>query len=268
MKTVKTVVAIAALASSSFSVVATQMATFQSSDKQSVQSSAQQEKNTFIISNKHVNRIVTPFKEPSLKLDNVKGVGYKKRGNVLYLSTTSVHNIGGFITEGGDESSAIKVNLVPKSVEPQEIHLEGALTQGSEVARRFEQASPRTEAIVNISTAIASGYPPVGYQAKDVNASYFPPCDQEGLTFDFHNGQFYSGGDYVVSIGIATNKTDQLIEFKENNCYEDGVVSILAFPHYKMLPNTSVEVLAMYHRKRAPVRKANKRQSLLSREAE
>lgn len=247
-------------------VMATKMAEFSSNNSQTNAPQVNSTKDTLhVISNIHTNRIVTPFNSPSIKLDNVEGVSYKKRGHVLYLSTKSNANVAAFITEGGDESTAIKVVLTPKRVAPQEIILESDHVQGSSIAKRFEQSSPRTETIVNILSSIAVGNPPAGYQQKEVNASYLPQCYQDGLTFEFYNGQFFSGGDYVVSIGVAINNTNQLISLKENQCYQDGVVGVAAYPSHDINPNSKTEILVMYHREKAPVRKANKRQSLLLR---
>ena len=241
---------------------ATKMATFNSSSNTN---KAQDDKDSslLVISNKHLNRIVTPFRSPSIKVDNTEAISYKKRGNVLYLSTKHDTNVAAFITEGGDESSAIKVLFSPKPLPPQEIVLESKGSHGSEIARRLEQASPRTDALVNIMSSIATGTFPSGYQQKEVNASYLPDCYQENLRFEFYNGQFFSGGDYVMTIGVARNKTDQVIEFKENSCYNEGVVAVSGYPDYRVQPNSSVEVLVMYHRQKVPIRRDNKRKSLL-----
>lgn len=244
---------------------ATQMATFNSGS--SSINKAQDDKDSVlrVISNKHVNRIVTPFRSPSIKVDNTEAISYKKMGNVLYLSTKHDANVAAFITEGGDESSAIKVLFSPQPLPPQEIVLESSGNHGSEIARRFEQASPRTDALVNIMSSVAIGTLPSGYQQKEVNAEYLPDCYQENLRFEFYNGQFFSGGDYVLTIGVARNNTNQVVEFKENSCYNDGVVAVSGHPDYRVLPNSSVEVLVMYHRQKAPIRRDNKRQSLLGR---
>ncbi|EOX3447460.1 type-F conjugative transfer system secretin TraK [Vibrio cholerae] len=244
-------------------VFATKMAEIeaQSSPKHSNKAKAEQLQ---VISSQHVNRIVTPFNNPSIKLDNVEGVSYKNLDNVLYLSTQHDTNVGGWITEGGDESTAIRVLFKPMPVPPQEIVLEETANKGSEIARRFEQSSPRTTSIVNVLSAIATGNLPSGYKQQEVNASYLPKCQQSGLTFEFYNGQFFSGGDYVVSIGTANNKTAQSIEFAENNCYQDGVVAVNAYPYNIVKPNSKVEVLVMYHRLKAADRREPKRQSLLT----
>jgi conjugal transfer pilus assembly protein TraK len=251
----------------SLNAFSTQMATYENSKTSSapVSGNENQAKELFVISSIHVNRIVTPFKNPSLKLDSVSGTTFKQIDNVLYLSTTSTSNIGGFITEQGNESSAIRVVLNPQPVGPKEIVLEGTnLSGGSEIARQFERSSERTDTLVNISTFMALGKLPEGYQSKAVNAYYFPSCQHNGLNFDFVNGQFFSGGDYVVSVGVVTNTTSQIIEFKENNCYREGVAAVSSYPTTTLLPNEKSEVYVTFYRVKPTVTGRVQRASLLS----
>ncbi|GAM71770.1 incF plasmid conjugative transfer pilus assembly protein traK [Vibrio sp. JCM 19236] len=223
----------------------------------------QKQSPVYVISSKHVNRIVTPFKNPSVKLDAVEGVATKSVGNVLYISTSSTQPIAGFITESGDESAAIKVILRPLSVAPQEIVLKGNSVEGSELARRFERSSPRSETIKSVMADLVRGDLPAGYQMKQVNAQYLPHCEQSGLTFNFYNGQFVSGGDYVVSIGVAENRSTQAVNFTENNCFKDGVVAVSAYPTTHLLPNEKTEVFVMFYRVKPTATQHKSRRSLI-----
>lgn len=238
----------------SWPIVATEMAELPSSN---------QSDRTVVISNQHVNRIVTPFKHPSIKLDSVGGVAYKARDNVLYVSTTHTAPLAGFITETGDESAAITVILKPMAVGPQEVILQGQSSEGSALARRFERSSPRAQTIKTVMTSMAKGTLPSGYSMRSVDAHYIPSCQQKGLAFDFYNGQRVSGGDYVVSIGTVSNDSTQPIEFKENHCYQDGVVSVSAYPNVKLLPKEASEVYVMFYRHKPTAQKTQTRRSLL-----
>ncbi|MEZ9900218.1 type-F conjugative transfer system secretin TraK [Vibrio breoganii] len=216
-----------------------------------------------VISSKHVNRIVTPFRSPSVKLDAVEGVSTKSVGNVLYLSTSSSQPIAGFITEAGDESAAIKVIFRPLAVAPQEVVLQGNSTEGTALARRFERSSPRSDTIKNVMAALVRGDMPDGYQMKQVNAKYLPDCEQSGLTFNFYNGQFVSGGDYVVSIGVAENRSTETINFTENSCYKDGIVAVSAYPTTQLLPKEKTEVFVMFYRQKPVTSQQKSRRSLI-----
>jgi conjugal transfer pilus assembly protein TraK len=217
----------------------------------------------YVISNKHVNRIVTPFENPSLKFDAIKGFKHKEKDNVVYVSTSGNDPIAGFITESGDESSSIKVVLNPQPTSPQEITLQSASSAGSAIARKFERSSPRTETIKKVLTTLAKGSLPQGYTMKNLDAAYFPDCKQTGLSFDFYNGQFVSGGDYVVSIGVITNHNHTPTEFKENTCNSDNVVAVSAYPSPKLLPNEKAEVYVMYYRNKPVTRSEKQRRSLI-----
>ncbi|EJM7154749.1 type-F conjugative transfer system secretin TraK [Vibrio sp. 1733] len=265
MTSIKKVSLLLAVCGASSLASATDMAKFNSNSTaaQQATSSENKEQGLYVISNRHPNRIVTPFKKPSLKIDKSEGITHSVRGNVVYLATKLNTNIGGFITESGDESAAIDVVFKPMPVPPQEVVLKGGIKGGSEIARRFERSSPRTESIVSIMSGIATGNLPAGYQVENVNASYLPKCQQLELSFDFYNGQFVSGGDYVVSIGTVVNKSSRPVKFKENLCYEEGVVAVVAYPTYQLMPKQKSEVLVMYHRVKVPAKAERKRQSLL-----
>lgn len=209
-----------------------------------------QEPQKFTISNYHINRIVTPFKNPSIKLDSVEGVAFKQKGSVIYISTNSSRNIGAFITEKGDESNAINLILEPKRLPPKEIILSGGRFNANIVARKFERSLPRTKTIKAVLSGIAKGEIPTGYVQESVNAMYLPVCSQDGLNFDFYSGQFFSGGDYVVSVGVVKNTSSKIIELKENKCFREGIVAISAFPKTTLGPNDKAEVFVMFQRER------------------
>lgn len=133
------------------SVLATQMAVIETKDAQ------EHGPELHVISNSHVNRIVTPFSNPSLKMDSVGGVAYKQEGSVIYLSTTKDKNanIAAFVTEKNDESVAIPILLKPMSVGPQQITLaKGTSSNGSQLARKFERSYPRNETIRRVLSAL------------------------------------------------------------------------------------------------------------------
>lgn len=217
----------------------------------------------YVISSKHVNRIVTPFENPSVKLDAIEGVATKSVDNVLYLSTTATQPIAAFITEAGDETAAIKVILRPMPVAPQEIILKSSSLEGSAIARRFERSSPRSTTIMNVMAELVRGGLPSGYSMKGVNSQYLPKCRQSGLTFDFYNGQFVTGGDYVVSIGVVKNHSSRVVNFTENSCYKDGVVAVAVHPNTRLLPNERTEVFVMFYRIKPTTTTVQPRPSLI-----
>lgn len=217
----------------------------------SEQESDEYSENTFYaLSNKHVNRIITPFRSPVIVIDSIPNLSYKQRGNILYLALPSTLNevVAGWITEKGDESSVIRVLFKPMPIKPQQVELQKSSTPGTAVARKFERANPRNDAVREVIYALALGNLPLGYQMMNVNGSYIPNCKQAGLNFDFYRGQFASGGDYVVSIGTVENTSNHIIQLAENNCYTDGVVGVAAYPETELLPFERSEVYVMFYR--------------------
>lgn len=263
MKKQSITLAIAAVLFSS-GALATQFALVGNTQAEKAESKADKLPELHIVSNRHINRIVTPFNVPSIALDDVSGVTSKPKGNVLYLSTTNDNPIAAFITEKDDESSAIRVVLKPMPVGPQEVVLMGMNNGSNAIAKRFEQASSRTEMIIQAMTGIATGNLPLGYRVESVNPDYMPYCAQIGFSFDFANGQFISGGDYVVSVGVASNTSDKAMNLRENFCYQDGVVAVSFYPNPTLNANEKAEVLVMYHRdKKVHSQSGESRKSLL-----
>lgn len=208
------------------------------------------ENNLYVVSNKHVNRIVTPFRSPVIVIDSIPNLSYKQRGNILYLALPSTLKdvVAGWITEKGDESSVMRVLFKPMPVKPQQIELQKSSMKGTAIARKFESANPRDDVVREVMATLALGNLPSGYQMMSVNGAYIPNCKQAGLNFDFFRGQFASGGDYVVSIGTVKNASNQTIKLAENNCYSDGVVGVAAYPETELLPSERSEVYVMFYR--------------------
>lgn len=251
----------------STNALSTQFASLEGSNERSQIQESQYKPEVHVISNSHVNRIVTPFVNPSLKMDSIGGVAYKQQENVIYLSTSkdNRNDIAAFITEKGDESYAIPVVLKPTLIGPQEVHV-GTLTNastGSALAQRFERSYPRDETIERVFHTLGQGELPDGYSLRNVAANYLPKCSQTGLTFDFYRGQLASGGDYVVTIGTVRNSSPRRIEFKENNCYAEGVVAVTSYPLTQLEPNELAEVFVMFYRDKPSVQPQRTRKSLI-----
>lgn len=216
------------------------------------------------ISDTHINRIITPFKNPSLKMDSVEGISYKVMDNVIYISTNQIQPIGAFITEKGDELTSVKLTLIPSRLPPQEINLEEITNIFSSLsARQFERSQPFIETIKDVFVSLANNDVPTGYSMGNPNGFYFPSCAQMGLSFDFGNGQFAEGGNYIVSIGIIKNTSPMPIEFKEPNCIDkqNRITGIAAFPRVLLQPNQKTEVYVMMRKEEQD--SSSKRQSLV-----
>lgn len=223
-----------------------------------------------IISSKHINRIVTPFHQPSLKIDALPDVQYKTVENVIYLAVPDAmrgRNIAGFITEKGDESLAIGFVFRAEPVAPKEIHLRSAEPFGhhkmpNKLAKRFETSHPRQRVIVLALQQLAFQQLPEGYSVIPPAAEYLPTCQQSGLTFDFYHGQLVMGSNYMIAIGTVKNVSEQRIEFIEHHCYESNVVAVAAYPKTTLLSGEFAEVFVMFYRNIVEQNKQNRRSLL------
>jgi conjugal transfer pilus assembly protein TraK len=245
--------------------IATQNAVITKTDTDVRSVHNENEPTMFVISNSHVNRIVTPFDNPSLKMDAVGGVQYQQHGNVLYMATKkdTRGSIAAFITEKGDESVVIPVVFKPMLVGPQQIEVGANVIGGSNIARKFERSNYRTDTITSVLSTLAKGHLPSGYQITNISSQYLPSCTQEGLTFDFYRGQLARGGDYVVMIGTVKNSSNEVVEFKENNCYADAQIAVSSYPKNRLLPNEVSEVFVMQYRDKPMIAPQSDRKSLL-----
>jgi hypothetical protein len=174
-------------------------------------------------------------------------------------------DIGGFIKDANDESSSIRVIFKPMPVPPQEIVLKAQTSIGSQKARDFEQSNPRNSTIVKVLSILARGDLPEGYSLGPSQSTYMPSqCYQEGLQFDFSNGQLASGGDYVVAIGTVKNITTHDVAYDVSNCFSNkNVIANTSYPHDVLRPSQSSESFVMFYRNKPEVKKVAKRQSLL-----
>lgn len=215
------------------------------------------------ISDKHINRIITPFKNPSLKMDSVENISYKLIDNVIYLSTSNKQPIGLFVTEKGDELTSVKLLLVPRTIAPQEIVLDELTNVFSSLsAKQFERSQPHVDKIKNVLTDLAKYNIPQGYSMGNANGYYMPACNQLGLTFNFHDGQHFDGGDYVVSVAVVKNESPIDIEIKETNCIDRRIVGIAAYPRVMLKPNSKTELFVMMRKEQ--IEAIQKRQSLVN----
>lgn len=224
---------------------------------------AENDSKLFIISNRHVNKIVTPFENPVIAMDSVEGVQYQSQGSVLFLSANDAWDspIAAWVFEEGDEESAIGISLKAMDVPSKEVLIRSK-NRGSAKARKFETSNPRNNVLLEVSKSLALGDMPFGYSSIPLNAAYFPDCNQSGLSFDFTKGQMYSGWNYVVSVGVVENVSQTPVEFKENNCFSSNVASVAAYPIVQLKPNEKSEVYVTHYRATS-TSKQQSRKSLL-----
>jgi len=226
----------------------------------------------------HANRIVTPFSYPevtSTTLSSVNSQGECSevciKDNVVYVATSRDHPVTMFITEKGSEAQALSVTMVPRKIPPREVFLKldddtlfnNHTTYGNKKAEVWERSQPYLETIRTIFRGLALGDIPQGYAlGKTPRAAELPRCDHPSLEVDFAKGQFLSGHNINVFVGVATNTSNQPVEFKESWCGSWEVAAAAVWPRNLLMPGEKTEVFVATKQKRAGAA-VTKRRSLL-----
>lgn len=217
----------------------------------------------------HLNRIVTPFESPEITTSS--SVTTEIRQNVIYVGSESEAPATLFVTEKGEEGSALSLTIVPQRIPPREITIKlarqfSSITSATgKKAKRWEQSQPYVSTIRTLMRQLAQGEIPQGYALTqdDVGATLVT-CTQEGLRFDFSSGQQLVGNHLAVRVGVAKNITKKPIEFNECNCANWKVAAIAAWPKSVLLPGESTEIY-IAQRVSKPSDSPAKRPSLLGR---
>lgn len=210
----------------------------------------------------HPNRIVTPFKSPQVMSTTLSG-GSKPgdcseicvRGNVVYISTDKNYPVTAFITEKGNDQIALSLTMIPKRIPPREVELRvpddiqdriavGGAVQGAPAqAENWETSQPFVETIREGFHMIAKGEVPPGYSLRAVRTSdVVPSCRQQGIRFNFRQGQLLKGSKLEVYVGTAENVGETPVEFREQNCGAWNVAAVAAWPLKVMRPGQKTEV--------------------------
>lgn len=233
----------------------------------------------------HPNRIVTPFKHPSVISTTLSG-GTKEnecgevcvRGNVVYISTDKNYPVTAFITEKGNDAVALSLTMIPKRIPPREVELRvpddiqekisvGATVTGSETqAEAWEMSMPFVEMVREGFHLMAKGEVPPGYSLRNVRRSdVLPVCRQEGLSVRFKEGQVLVGSKLNVFVGVAENIGRTPVEFREQNCGNWNVAAVAAWPLKVLRPGQKSEVFVAVRPDEKPI-PGTVRKSLINRE--
>lgn len=226
----------------------------------------------------HPNRIVTPFSTPEVVSTTLTGMTSDGqcgevciKENVVYVATDKQHPVTMFITEKGTEAQALSVTMVPRRIPPREVFLKldddsrlsGAMAFGNAKAEAWERSQPYIETIRTVFRGLALGDIPKGYNVgKTPRNAQLPNCEHPNLDVDFANGQFMTGHNINVYIGVVTNTSGQTVEFKESWCGGWDVAAIAVWPRNILEAGQKTEVFVATKQNRASAN-TNKRRSLL-----
>jgi len=220
----------------------------------------------------HINRIVTPFDSPAV--NTISDATIEANQNVLYVATDSEHPITMFVKpDVNDESQALSLTLNPMKIPPIEATLKLAQSSGfstvhfnrSKKAEKWEKERPYSTVIVDAMRKLALNELPDGYSIGPANkGSFKPTCLQSNISYDFINGQFMTGHNLDVSIGLAINiSKTATIEINESECIDGNIVAVSSWPKTILQPGERTEIYVMIRNDLGVSQPSTQRRSLL-----
>lgn len=199
----------------------------------------------------HLNRLVTPFSRPNVKTVD-RNVSYQVESNVIYVAPPVADQpVTMFIRETGNESLAMSVTLWPQQRPAREVELTfGGQFGGMGIvyerptAERWERSMPYIEMIKQLFTKIAMQEVPTGYQVSRMTGADMDTitCAQNGLMYNFADGQIIDGNSLRVLVGRVWNVSNQPIEVREESCANWRTAAITQWPYALLEPGQATEV--------------------------
>ena len=197
-----------------------------------------------LISAGNVNRIVTPFAQPDIVTTSPDQ--FEVRQNVVYAAPAMGEPVTLYLTEQGDETTAISLILMPRlNVASREFRLELAGTAGRQrLAGSIKQASdwerdqPFEATLSDLMARLAAGGVPQGYDLTAAAGNPTAPLCTARSPFrvDFSRGQHLTGGQLETGVGVVTNSGGATAEFDETACATTAMVAAVALWPSPRLP--------------------------------
>lgn len=203
----------------------------------------------------HLNRLVTPFKNPVVH--TVSGASTSVDGRVVYVATATEEPVSLFISDGQNNDQALSLTLAPRFIPPREIRLNvpgyrdpgsastppgsksdakgAALPHG---AMAMLPSAGYTETLIDLLRAMAQRRLPAGYQVSGSGPTVRCP------TFKVLRTQLTEGpAGRVLTVGLR-NPTTRTLTADEVACdAEPGVVAaIAAWPLREVPPGGETEL--------------------------
>lgn len=216
----------------------------------------------FGIAQGHLNRLVTPFRNPVVKTTSVAATSIEK--NIVYVSTSTSEPVGFFIHDAGDPDKAISVTMVPADIPPISVKLDlpgytpnsdgGANAEAADpkLAQGWETGTPYVDSITQTFRALAKGKIPDGYSFTPLKGqtSLMPGCGVSGLRIE--PLQLMSGYDMQVIVSRVVNFTDYPRDIDDKACGGDSFMALAAWPVYSVPPHGTTELYVAVRRQEQP----------------
>ena len=209
------------------------------------------ETKALVVSAGNVNRIVTPFSQPDIV--TTAPDQFTVRQNVVYAAPAAGDPLTLYITEKGDELTAISLVLVPQvKVAAREFRLALAgrsgrpqLTGSVQKAAAWEQDQPYEAMLADLMARLAAGGVPQGYDLSTwVDPTATPRCAATApFRVDFSRGQQLTGGQLEAWVGTVGNAGSAAAELAETACATTPeVVAVAVWPSPRLQPGELAEI--------------------------
>jgi conjugal transfer pilus assembly protein TraK len=203
----------------------------------------------------HLNRVLVPFSDPTVR--TTSSADYQIHNRAIYVTTNERSPVTMYVTQAGQEEQALSLTLVPRQIAPVEVSVEideradsgEVMAYGSrEQAGRWEESQPYVETLRRLLRTTARGEVPQGYSLSTASAAQsYRHCLQQGLGFDFVDGQILTGQRLAVNIGVVRNESDVPIEILEESCAARQTAAVATWPETMLEPGESTEIYVVEH---------------------
>lgn len=198
----------------------------------------------------HVNRIITPFRNPEIRTSSTATLTVEN--GIIYVTTQTDDPIGLFVFEKANPSQAISLTLNPTTVSPVsvKINLAGyseaaasfAVNGNPETARTWETEDPYVTTIKNLFKDLATNKLPDGYSLNAVAGRYpyMPNCSMSGV--QVVPMQVVEGAEVTAIVARVTNHSYQVIDVNESACASPRLIGAATWPTNQLQPGQSTEL--------------------------
>lgn len=198
----------------------------------------------------HVNRIVTPFRNPEVRTSSAATMTIEN--GILYITTQTEDPIGLFVFEKTSPEQAISLTLNPAAISPVSvsIRLDGwtpttasyAIPGNQTKARSWETSDPYIDTVKALFKDLANNKIPEGYGLSPLPGRYqwMPNCAMPGL--QVVPMQLLEGAEITAVIARVTNVSYQPVEIAESSCQSSRLIGAASWPRNTLNPGESTEL--------------------------
>lgn len=201
-----------------------------------------------VVARGQLNRIVTPFAQPTLKTAATLVTEIEQ--GIVYLATDSDRPISVYIHDKGRPYESIALTLVPKDVPPSEVRVTLNGYNAEDVRRDdlpsfLDGTDQYLTAIADLMRAVARQEIPEGFVLREIHDTQPVPCrTQAGLSLV--PAQELVGKELTVLVITVRNTGYDPVLIEESDCQGQGVIAAALHPSRYLLPGEATEMFVGY----------------------